>query len=105
MSDDLVKRLDNLWAMLEEEGYYVKANTAELAKNRIEELEDHLRMAMADREAARAKLDSAVAGLTEAIQQFRVIAGMDLMGASSVAYSAARDAERICAMMEEQTDE
>lgn len=39
MNDDLVNRLDNLWAMLEEEGHYVKANTAVLAKNRIKELE------------------------------------------------------------------
>ncbi len=39
MTDDLVKRLDNLWAMLEEEGYYVKANTVTLAKDRIEQLE------------------------------------------------------------------
>ena len=42
MSDDLKKRLDNLWAMLEAEGYYVKANTVVLAKNRIEELEAKL---------------------------------------------------------------
>ena len=39
MSDDLVKRLDNLWSMLEDEGFYTKANTAILAANRIEELE------------------------------------------------------------------
>ncbi|MEY4863771.1 MAG: hypothetical protein RLZ51_1866 [Pseudomonadota bacterium] len=38
-TDDLVKRLDNLWAMLEEEGHYVKANTVTLAKERIEALE------------------------------------------------------------------
>lgn len=38
MSDDLIKRLDNLWAMLEEEGFYVKANTVVLAKNYIEQL-------------------------------------------------------------------
>ncbi len=36
--DDLVKRLDNLWAMLEEDGHYVKANTVTLAKERIEAL-------------------------------------------------------------------
>ncbi len=39
MSDVLIKRLDNLWAMLEEEGFYVKANTVVLAKNYIEQLE------------------------------------------------------------------
>ena len=39
MSDDLVKRLDNLWSMLQDEGFYTKANTAILAKYRIEELE------------------------------------------------------------------
>jgi hypothetical protein len=39
MSDDLVKRLDNLWSMLEDEGLDTKANTAILAKDRIEELE------------------------------------------------------------------
>jgi hypothetical protein len=42
MSDDLVKRLDNLWSMLEDEGFYTKANTAILAANRIEELEGNL---------------------------------------------------------------
>jgi hypothetical protein len=42
MADDLVKRLDNLWAMLEEEGHYVKANTVTLAKERIEALERSL---------------------------------------------------------------
>jgi hypothetical protein len=42
MSDDLVKRLDNLWSMLEDEGFYTKANTAILAADRIEELEAKL---------------------------------------------------------------
>ena len=42
MSDDLTLRLHNLWAMLEEEGYYTKANTVELAINRIEGLEAKL---------------------------------------------------------------
>lgn len=42
MSDDLVKRMDILWYFLEEEGYYKKANTVSLAKNRIEELEAEL---------------------------------------------------------------
>jgi hypothetical protein len=46
MSDDLVKRLDNLWSMLEDEGFYTKANTAILAKDRIEELEAKLAKAM-----------------------------------------------------------
>ena len=40
MSDDLARRLDVCWAMLEEEGFYTKANTVSLAKTRIEELED-----------------------------------------------------------------
>jgi hypothetical protein len=39
MNDDLMNRLDTCWAMLEEEGFYTKANTVMLAKNRIEELE------------------------------------------------------------------
>ena len=39
MSDDLVKRLDNCWEMLADEGFYTKANTVMLAKQRIEELE------------------------------------------------------------------
>ena len=51
MSDDLAKRLDNLWSMLEEEGFYTKANTVTLAKSHIEELE--------------AKLAKAVAGLKQ----------------------------------------
>ena len=42
MSDDLVKRLDNLWTMLDEEGLYTKANTVTLAKSHIEELEAKL---------------------------------------------------------------
>ena len=46
MSDDLVKRLDNLWSMLEDEGFYTKANTAILAANRIEELEAKLAKAV-----------------------------------------------------------
>jgi hypothetical protein len=46
MSDDLVKRLDNLWSMLEDEGFYTKANTAILAKDRIEELEAKLAKAV-----------------------------------------------------------
>ncbi len=36
--EELVKRLDNLWTMLEEDGHYVKANTVTLAKERIEAL-------------------------------------------------------------------
>lgn len=40
MSDDLAKRLDVCWTMLEEEGFYTKANSVSLAKTRIEELED-----------------------------------------------------------------
>jgi hypothetical protein len=39
MSNDIVKRLDNCWAMLENEGFYTKANTVMLAKQRIKELE------------------------------------------------------------------
>lgn len=39
MNDDLMHRLDTCWSMLEEEGFYTKANTVMLAKNRIEELE------------------------------------------------------------------
>ena len=54
VSDDLVKRLDNLWAMLEEEGFYTKAATVTLARNRIEEMEAKL--------AAREKLVLALAG-------------------------------------------
>ena len=43
MSDDLVKRLDSLRSMLVDEGFYTKANTVMLAKDRIEELEAKLR--------------------------------------------------------------
>jgi hypothetical protein len=43
MSDDLVKRLDNCWAMLEDEGFYTKANTVMLAKQRLEKLEAGLK--------------------------------------------------------------
>lgn len=37
--DSLQTRLDNLWALLEEEGYYTKANTVVIAKERIQYLE------------------------------------------------------------------
>ena len=46
MNDDLVKRLDNLWSKLEDEGFYTKANTSILAANRIEELEAKLAKAL-----------------------------------------------------------
>lgn len=36
---DIKQRLDNLWAFLNEEGWYTKANTAYLAKEEIENLE------------------------------------------------------------------
>ena len=42
MTDDLMHRLDTCWSMLEEEGFYTRANTVMLAKNRIEELEARL---------------------------------------------------------------
>lgn len=38
MNDDLIQRLDNLWAMLEGEGFYTKANIVILGIRRIEEL-------------------------------------------------------------------
>ena len=39
MNDDLIQRLDNLWAMLEGEGFYTKADTVILGIRRIQELE------------------------------------------------------------------
>ena len=39
ISDDLVKRLDNLWLTLEKKCFYTEADTVMLAKIRIEELE------------------------------------------------------------------
>ena len=60
MSDDLVKRLDNLWSMLEDEGFYTKANTSILAANRIEELERRLAK-------AEAKLAKAVKALVQMV--------------------------------------
>jgi len=54
MSDDLAKRLYNLWHMLEEEGLYTKANTVTLAEDRIEELESLVEYAF--REGVRAGL-------------------------------------------------
>jgi hypothetical protein len=44
IDNDLMKRLDNLWAMLEEDGHYVKANTVSLAKEHIEYLEKKLKL-------------------------------------------------------------
>lgn len=38
-NDVLMGRLDTLWALLEEEGYYTKANTVTLVKDYIEKLE------------------------------------------------------------------
>ena len=53
MSDILIQRLDNLWTMLEEEGYYTKANTVSLARdhirgllNKLKETESRLSKAM-----------------------------------------------------------
>jgi hypothetical protein len=45
MSDEeLTLRLDNLYIMLEEEGKYVKANTANFASVRIKQLTDKLKL-------------------------------------------------------------
>lgn len=44
MSDkELIARLNNLYAMLEEEGYYTKANTVSLVIDHIEKLEEEKR--------------------------------------------------------------
>jgi len=88
MSDDLRQRLED----------------CETAETLLEAVAMVMKEAYARIDELEAERDAAVAGLTEAARQFRVIAGMDLMGASSVAYSAARDAERIRAMVEEQTN-
>ena len=98
--DDLVKRLDNLWAMLEEDGHYVKANTVTLAKERIEALTAKVKLmddldvingekiealteqlkTVLDREAATtarydAKTDELEAKLAKAVEGLREIAG------------------------------
>ena len=40
MSDDVLTRLENLWNFLDEEGYYVKANTVALAIDKIKLLSE-----------------------------------------------------------------
>lgn len=70
MRDDLVKRLDNLWVMLEEEGYYTKANTVVLVKDRIEELEAKglaNRVAIMRLEAKLSKCEALLAKAVEAL--------------------------------------
>lgn len=48
MSDkELTARLNNLYAMLEEEGHYTKANTVSLVIDHIEKLEKGIRKAIA----------------------------------------------------------
>jgi hypothetical protein len=78
MSDDLVKRLDNLWAMLEEEGYYVKANTVTLAKDRIEQLERELHLAHTCLDATKDKAEAVIidlmSKLTKAVEALRFYA-------------------------------
>jgi len=80
----------------------------------IEELEEKLRARTAERNHAndvtnaaieevnrlKALLAKAVEGLRESAKQHRIVAGMDLMGASSVAYNAARDAHTKLAEIE-----
>lgn len=43
---ELLARLDNLYSMLEEEGYYTKANTAAAAAARIRELNTDIQLLM-----------------------------------------------------------
>lgn len=43
--DELTNRLNNAWTLLEEEGYYTKANTIVMALERIEMLENQLKEA------------------------------------------------------------
>ena len=77
MSDDLVKRLRDVGKNYElARGVHVDIRQA---ADRIEELES--------------KLAKAVEALKGAAQQHRIIAGMDLMCGSSIAYNAAREAE------------
>jgi hypothetical protein len=71
MSDDLVKRLDNLWSMLEDEGFYTKANTAILAKDRIEELEGKLDMVEALMDAGFAEYERRLAKAVKALEEIK----------------------------------
>lgn len=48
--DTLVEWLDNLFAMLEEEGYYTKANTADFARKAITTLRTQLAELRAERD-------------------------------------------------------
>ena len=111
MSEDLKKRLDNLWAMLEEEGYYVKANTVAVAKNRIEqlavineelektveELREDLTMAavnvyeleakLSKSEALLAKAEWALVRIAHASDIYSVEANAEDQGADTLAYA------------------
>jgi len=46
MTDDLMLRLQNCYNLLEDEGYYTKANTVHLAMDRIKALEANLTKAV-----------------------------------------------------------
>lgn len=88
-------------------------------RDRIKELEAECRkwqanhdtwQAMAKNAEARneeldTKLEKAVEALKGAAKQHRIIAGMDLMGASAVAYNAARAAESTTAELKGEKDE
>lgn len=119
MSDNLVKRLRDWENVYLEDAdgpagcLYIKAaDRIEELQARVAELGRELnqakygqpdfawsvhKQALADAveraEAAEAKLAKAVDALKDAAHQHRIIAGMDLMGASSVAYNAARKSE------------
>jgi BMFP domain-containing protein YqiC len=73
MSDDLVKRLDNLWSMLEDEGFYTKANTSILAANRIEELEAKLAKSDGEKQLLLGRIEELEAKLAkaEAIREWK----------------------------------
>lgn len=58
-----------------------------------------------ERDELKAKLEKAVEALKRAAQEHRVIAGMDLIGASATAYNAARDAEATLAELKGGGDE
>lgn len=65
---DIKQRLDNLQAFLNEEGWYTKANTAYLAKEKIIELEAQIREDALQYLSDTGQLDDRVAELTQALQ-------------------------------------
>ena len=102
---------DKLYQAAKRDAEEAEAYAAELEKERdaaverAKEASQYLAIETLHAEEAEAKLAKAVEALKGAAKQHRIIAGMDLMGASAVAYNAARAAERTLAELKGEKNE